>query len=74
MRFLLSKFFTWHNITSDTYDYVKSCKVCAESNKSGKILSNSIERPVHHTPLEEVAVDIVGPLQNGRGDMRFFLT
>ncbi len=66
--------FHWPKMFEDCLAYCKSCKSCAEFNKSGKVQTPMIIRSPVNQPFEHIALDIIGPLPKGKGGCRYVLT
>ncbi len=71
---ILGKRFMWPNMSADIHHFCQSCLVCHRFNRKGQAKAPMIERPVVTEPFEVVAMDIVGPLPQGRGRMCYILT
>ncbi len=71
---ILGKRFMWPNMSADIHHFCQSCLACQKFNRRGQAKAPMIERPVVTEPFEVVAMDIVGPLPQGRGRMCYTLT
>ena len=69
---IVNRHFTWPGLGADIVHHVKSCLTCARSNKAGNKLVKLQERPAE--PFKVVAIDIVGPLDQGKGGTQYVLT
>lgn len=71
---ILGKRFMWPNMSVDIHQFCQSCVACQRSNRRGQAKAPMIERPIVTEPFEVVAMDIVGPLPQGKGKMCYVLT
>ena len=51
-----------------------SCENCQRMARSGPKRAPTLSREIKSTPFEDVAIDLVGPFEKGRGGCRYLLT
>ena len=69
---LMSRF-TWPGVTKDIANYVKSCEICQKyAKRKPKLPLGKME--MVKTPLEKVAIDIIGPLSETSKKNNYILT
>ncbi len=71
---IIKRNFVWPLMNTDIKRYCESCEQCQRNNKTGQKKALMIERPILSQPFEQIALDLVGPLPQGRGGARFILT
>ena len=64
---LIGKRFVWPFMSKDIMHHCKKCVVCQKMSKYRPKKVPAVERPVLTEPFEDVAMDIVGPLEKGKG-------
>ncbi len=64
---MVSKHFLWPGMQRDISAHCRGCVICQRKSKYKPKRAPVVERPVLSEPFEDVAVDIVGPLEKGKG-------
>ena len=64
----------WPLMTTHIKQYCLSCENCQRMARSGPRRAPMISRQIKSIPFEDVAIDLVGPFERGRGGCRYLLT
>ena len=59
----VKKYFTWGGLNKDVQIYCKACQVCATRKTAGRQHRAQMRRYDVGFPMEEIAIDIMGPYQ-----------
>ena len=60
----ISMLYFWPGMTSDIYNFCRSCDVCQRFSAKGRLKkAEMVKMPVISVPFEKVAIDLVGPIQ-----------
>ena len=73
MAWMLKQSCCWPGLSGDAKRYGKACTECQRMRKGGLAEVPMGEMPIHKTPFEHVAVDIVGPFPRSHG-YKYILT
>ncbi len=71
---IIRRRFSWPGMVKDVQDYCQSCETCKRHSNYGPRRAPMMPRPVLTEPFESVALDIVGPLEKGKGGCQYLLT
>ena len=66
--------FAWPLIATHIKQYCFSCEKCKRMARSGLGIAPMIIREIKSITFKDVAIDLVGSLENGKGGYRFLLT
>ncbi len=64
---IIRRRFSWPGMVKDVQDYCSSCITCQSHTSYGPRKAPMVPHPVLTEPFESVALDIVGPLEKGKG-------
>ena len=71
---IVRRSFVWPLMTTHIKQYYLSCENCQRMARSGPKRAPMISREIKSVPFEDVAIDLVGPFEKGRGGCRYLLT
>jgi transposase InsO family protein len=69
----VKKYFTWGGLNKDIQIYCRACQVCATRKISGRQQKAQMRRYDVGFPMEEVALDIMGPFQVSEDGNKYVL-
>ena len=71
---LVKQRFTWPGVGNDIVKFCRACPVCQKCDKRKTRKAWMVERPVMSEPFEVIAIDLVGPIEAGKGGCTHLLT
>jgi hypothetical protein len=69
----LKKYFTWAGMNKDVQNYCRACHVCATRKNAGRKQKAEMRRYDVGFPMEEVAIDIMGPFPESLAGNKYVL-
>ena len=69
----VKKYFTWGGINKDVQIYCKACQVCATKKTAGRHQKAEMRRYDVGLPMEEVAIDLMGPYPESEDGNKYVL-
>ncbi len=70
----VKQYFVRPSMSKDISEYCKSCNKCQFNSKYKPRKAPMITGPILSEPFESIAIDLVGPLEKGKGGYRYLLT
>ena len=69
----VKKFFTWGGLNKDVQIYCRACHVCATKKTAGRQQKASMRRYDVGSPMEEIAIDLMGPFPESEMGNKYVL-
>jgi len=69
----MKKHFVWGGMTKDTHIYCQACKLCATRKNAGSTPRAQMRRYDVGLPMEEVALDLMGPFPESEDGNKYVL-
>ncbi len=73
-RSIISKAFTWPNVSADVQTFVNSCEKCQMYSRSNPPQAPLSEPEVITERFERLALDVIGPLERSKSGYAYILT
>jgi len=69
----LKKYFTWGGMSKDVHVYCQACHICATRKNAGRTPRAHMKRYDVGFPMEEVAIDLMGPFPESEAGNKYVL-